>query len=307
MEVLIIGLGSIARKHINAIWRLQPEARIFALRSGKKQYDLEHIENLCNLNDLLKKPTFAIISNPTNLHAEFIRELAYRGIPMMIEKPALHSLVDSQELLTILKRNNSFTYVACNLRFHPCIQFLRGYLKQNRSQVNEVSVYCGSYLPEWRSNVNFKEVYSANSAMGGGVHLDLIHELDYITWLFGQPSQFRGFQSSTSTLQIDAPDYAHYLLNYPGFSATISLNYFRRDPKRKIEVVMQDETLTVDLIKNSITNNRQEVLYSNTDFTVLDTYFSQLKYFLEKLMHNEVPMNTFEDSLDVLKIALSNE
>jgi predicted dehydrogenase len=307
MEVLIIGLGSIARKHINAIRTLQPEARIFALRSGKKQDELEHIENIYDLNELHKKPTFAIISNPTNLHAEFIRKLAFRGIPMMIEKPALHSLVDSQELLTILKSKKSFTYVACNLRFHPCIQFLRDYLKQNRSQVNEVSVYCGTYMPEWRSNVNFKEVYSANSAMGGGVHLDLIHELDYSIWLFGQPLKFSGFQSNTSTLQIDAPDYAHYLLNYPSFNVSISLNYYRRDPKRVIEVVLEEETLTVDLIKNKVFSSKNEILYEDSDFTIFDTYTAQLKYFLEKLLNKEVPMNTFEESLAILKIALKNE
>lgn len=307
MEVLIIGLGSIARKHVNAIRRLLPDAKIFALRSGKKQNNFEKIENIYDLNDLYIKPAFAIISNPTNLHAECIKELAFRDIPMMIEKPALHSLVDSKKLLTIIKNKKSFTYVACNLRFHPCIQFLRDYLKQTINKVNEVNIYCGSYLPEWRPNVNFKEVYSANLNMGGGVHLDLIHELDYTIWLFGRPRQFRGFHSSNSTLGIDSPDYAHYLLNYPAFSITISLNYYRRDPKRVIELVMEDETLQVDLIKNIITNNRQEILYSNSDFTLLDTYFAQLKYFVEKVMHNEVPMNTFEDSLDVLKIALSNE
>jgi predicted dehydrogenase len=197
--------------------------------------------------------------------------------------------------------------VACNLRFHPGIQFLRNYLSQCRSKVNEVNVYCGSYLPDWRPNVDFKKVYSANLNMGGGVHLDLIHELDYTIWLFGQPVKFSGFQSNTSTLQIDAPDYAHYLLNYPGFNASISLNYYRRDPKRVIEVVLEDETLTVDLIKNKVSNSREELFYADSDFTILDTYTAQLNYFLENLLNKEVPMNTFEDSLAVLKIALTNE
>lgn len=307
MEILIIGLGSIANKHLHAIRTLIPDAKLIALRSDRNKADVEGIESVYALEDLTNKPDFAIISNPTNLHAEFIKALAERAIPMIIEKPALHSLGNENELLEIIQQKKIFTYVACNLRFHPGIQFLRSYLNQHSSKVNEVSVYCGSYLPDWRPKLNFRTVYSANLSMGGGVHLDLIHELDYTLWLFGHPMKFRGFQSNSSTLQIDAPDYAHYLLNYPTFSASISLNYYRRDPKRVIEVVFEDETLLVDLLLNKVSNSRCEILYSNSDFTILDTYTSQLKYVLTKLMSNEVPMNTFEDSLDVLKIALTNE
>jgi predicted dehydrogenase len=307
MEILIVGLGSIAKKHISVIRAMLPSSKLFALRSGIGGDDFEGIKSIYSIEDLEIKPDFAIISNPTNLHAEFVKELALRGIPMMIEKPALHELCDSNELLAILKRKKSFTYVAFNLRFHPCIQFLKDYLAQSLSRVNEVTVYCGSYLPDWRPNVDYKTVYSANLNMGGGVHLDLIHELDYTTWLFGQPVKYSGFHTSSSTLKIDTADYAHYLLNYPGFTASISLNYYRRDAKRVIEVVMEDKTLTIDLIQNKVINSRNEILFEDTVFTMLDTYSAQMTYFVDKLVNNQVPMNTFEDSLNVLKIALSNE
>lgn len=307
MEILIIGLGSIANKHVNAIRQIVPNAKIAALRSGKKDVDSSGINNIYTIDELPNKPDFAIISNPTHLHAEYIRELAIRDIPMMIEKPALHSLEDADVLLDLIKRNNSFTYVACNLRFHPCIHVLRNYLATNKSKVNEVSMYCGSYLPDWRPNINFKEAYSANLNMGGGVHLDLIHELDYTTWLFGHPLKFSGFQSNVSTLQIDAPDYAHYLLNYANFNATVILNYFRRESKRSVEIVFDDITLKADLINNRVVNGKGELLFEDVNFSVLETYSLQMKYFIDKLSKQELPMNTFEDSLDVLKIALNNE
>lgn len=307
MEILIIGLGSIANKHVIAIRQIAPNAKIFALRSGKKATSLSSITNIYSFDELERKPDFAIISNPTNLHAEYIRELAIRDIPMMIEKPALHALNNAEPLLGTIKQNKSYTYVACNLRFHPCILFLRNYLATKHSKVNEVSVYCGSYLPEWRPNVNFKEVYSANLEMGGGVHLDLIHELDYTTWLFGQPLKYSGFQSSVSTLQIDAPDYAHYLLNYAHFNVSVSLNYYRREPKRRVEIVFEDLTLDADLINNRVVNGSGELMFEDVNFSVLDTYRLQMKYFIDKLSEHEPTMNTFEESLDVLKIALSHE
>jgi predicted dehydrogenase len=307
MEILIIGLGSIGIKHANAIRQIAPSTKIFALRSGKKKISFGGINNINSIDELENKPNFAIIANPTNLHEYYIRELAIRDIPMMIEKPALHAFDNAAALLGLIKRNGSFTYVACNLRFHPCILFLKSYLAANYSKVNEVSVYCGSYLPDWRPNVNFKEVYSSNLNMGGGVHLDLIHELDYTTWLFGVPIQSSGFQSSVSTLQIDAPDYAHYLLNYAHFNVSITLNYFRREPKRRIEIVFDDLTLNVDLINNKVINGRGELMFEEVNFSFLDTYCLQMKYFIDKLSEHEPTMNTFEDSLNVLKIALSNE
>lgn len=306
MEILIIGLGSIANKHLLAINHVVPGARVFALRSGNKSTDVDGVNNIYNLDEMQNKPDFAIISNPTNFHAEFIAYLSNKNIPMMIEKPSLHSLEKAASILNLINTNKTFTYVACNLRFLPCIEFLKDYLKNNSVRINEATIYCGSYLPDWRPNVNYKEVYSANLDMGGGVHLDLIHELDYTTWLFGKPKKFSSIQSNSSNLAIDSPDYAHYVLNYPSFSASITLNYFRRDAKRTMELVCEDSTITIDLINNKISDSKQGILFENKDYKIIDTYVSQMSYFIDTLSKNETPMNTFEESLEVLKIALSN-
>jgi hypothetical protein len=71
---------------------------------------------------------FAIISNPTHLHFEYIEKLAKKGFDLFIEKPALHSLENATELLQLIEDKNIVTYVACNLRFHPCILFLKNKL-----------------------------------------------------------------------------------------------------------------------------------------------------------------------------------
>jgi predicted dehydrogenase len=306
MEILIIGLGSIANKHLPAIKNVVPGAKVFALRSGNKSTDVDGVYNIYNLDEMQNKPDFAIISNPTNLHGEFIADLSKMNIPMMIEKPSLHSLEKAESILNLISINKTFTYVAYNLRFHPCIVFLKDYLKSNTIRINEATIYCGSYLPDWRPNVNYKEVYSANLNMGGGVHLDLIHELDYTTWLFGKPNKYSSIQSNSSSLAINAPDYAHYVLYYPTFSASITLNYFRRDAKRTIELVCEDSTIAIDLINNKILDSKQGILFENKDYKIIDTYVSQMSYFIDKLSKNETPMNTFEESLEVLKIALSN-
>ncbi len=305
MNILIVGLGSIAKKHIKALQSLNIETTIYALRSSVNAENVEGINNIYHLEDKAVKYDFAIISNPTHLHYQFIQLLANKKIPLFIEKPVVHTLEKISELISLIDTKAVITYVACNLRFHPCIQYLKNAVEKNVAKINELNVYCGSFLPDWRPGKDFRSVYSANASMGGGVHLDLFHELDYTTWLFGFPSKSNSVLRSVSTLQINACDYANYILEYRSFTANIVLNYYRRKPKRLIEIVFEDDTWTVDLINSTIKNDSGELLFSDVEFTIKDTYVVQLQYFIECLKNNQVPMNSFRHSVENLKICLN--
>ena len=100
---------------------------------------------------------------------------------MFIEKP----IFDSKEYrLEALNFNKSGVYyVAGPLRFSSVIQKLRDIIPHEK--IYCVRVICSSYLPDWRPNVDYRLVYSASKEKGGGVAIDLIHEWDYITYLFG--------------------------------------------------------------------------------------------------------------------------
>ncbi len=307
MNVLIVGLGSIARKHILALQSLKIDLKIYALRSNLNAEIEEGVENIYDLDCKITLYDFAIISNPTYLHYQFIEKLAHRGIPLFIEKPVVHTLENVNKLVDIIEEKQLVTYVACNLRFHPCIAFLKNKIDTENLRINELNVYCGSYLPDWRPGKNFKEVYSANAAMGGGVHLDLFHELDYTAWLFGMPSKTISVLRNISSLSIDAYDYANYSLHYNTFTANITLNYYRRKPKREIEIVLEGDTWTVDLLQNVIKNDNGECLFQMLDFNVKDTYLLQLNYFIGCLKNNQVPMNSFAASVEILKICLNDE
>src|SRR5690606_2075460 len=150
-------------------------------------------------------------------------------IPMLIEKPLFDNL-SRKDLVDQVIASGIITYVACNLRFLESIRFIKNELKLKR--VNEVSIYCGSYLPDWRPGVDFKTVYSGNREMGGRVHIDLIHEIDYMFWFFSKPLSAKRYFSSKSSLKINSYDYANYLFEYSGFNVNVQLNYYRRDPKR---------------------------------------------------------------------------
>lgn len=306
MNVLIVGLGSIAKKHIAAIRELAPVARIYALRSSRHSQEIDGIVNLYGISDIDIRFDFAIISNPTSMHAETIGELTGLRIPLFIEKPVFGDL-GHEDVIDKVNSAGILNYVACNLRFLESVRFLHDYIKNHpERRVNEVNVYCGSYLPDWRPGTDYRKCYSAIPELGGGVNIDLIHDIDYIYWIFGRPEESIRICRNVSSLGIQAVDYANYVLLYPGFTASIVLNYYRRDYKRTIEVVFDDCTWLVDLKQNIITDTENKIIFKGFN-TPLDTYRSQMAYFLDLLHNGKNAENSINEAYEVLKICLENE
>lgn len=305
MKILIVGLGSIAKKHISALVSIIPNVEIFALRSTRTSNSYPDINNIFDLEEISSiKIDFAIISNPTAERKKAIEQLVPFGFPLFIEKP-LHSTLEIKELVDLIKKKSILTYVACNLRFLDCIKFTKDQMQEtNDKRLNEVNIYCGSYLPDWRQG-DYKVSYSANAQLGGGVHIDLIHELDYLYWLCGKPNQVHRIFRSKSSLSISSFDYANYLLDYNGFSANVVLNYFRRDPKRSLELVFEDETWCVDLLKNQITCNDQ-IIFSSEQ-SIQDTYKIQMEYFVDCVKKDTNTFNSASEAYNVLKICLGDD
>jgi predicted dehydrogenase len=141
--------------------------------------------------------------------------------------------------------------------------------------------------------------------MGGGVHIDLIHELDYAYWIFGKPTSVRRTISSASSLEISATDYANYLLHFDKYNINIVLNYFRRDTKRTLEVVCDDGTLNVDLQKNEVYWNGSLAFKSHQQMS--ETYIDQMRFFTENILTKKVLFNAVNEAFEILKICLVQE
>jgi len=306
LKVLIIGLGSIAQKHIEAIKKLRQSALFYALRSSNNQNTFNDVIDIYSVADVPNDIDFFLISNPTSLHGDTIKKVLDFKKPLFIEKPLFATINNNEEIVELVNQKNIKTYVGCNLRFHPALNFLKNYLFIKNVKINEVSIYCGSYLPNWRSSQDYTKSYSAKKELGGGVHLDLIHELDYAIWIFGKPINYNSIKRKVSNLLINTIDYTHYNLSYPEFNISITLNYYRLIPKRQIEVVLENEILICDLLTSTILNSKNEVIFQEKDFNFQKTYISQMEYFTNNLNNDIVFMNNINESFEILKIALND-
>ena len=88
--------------------------------------------------------------------------------------------------------------------------------------------------------------------MGGGVAIDLIHEWDYLSWLFGRPETVYCIKGIFSGLEIDSEDLAIYVAQRQNFSYELHLDYFGRKTIRELQIFMPEETVEADIANGQV-------------------------------------------------------
>ena len=222
-------------------------------------------------------PDYIVIASPTDQHysqLKFLNEhLESRKI--LVEKP----LFDIYHDFTI---KNNQVFVGYNLRFHPMINKIKNFCKNK--QLWNIQVFCGSYLPDWRADRDYRKTSSARQDSGGGVLLDLSHELDYVQWLAGPLELKETVSEKVSDLEIDSDDLL--LLSGKtkgGAHIHISLNYFTRQPIRQILLDGERISIQGDLISNTLSVVKDGEIYdfSWAEHESDDTYRAQHRAILE--------------------------
>ncbi|MBR1754360.1 Gfo/Idh/MocA family oxidoreductase [bacterium] len=277
-KVLFVGLGSIGQKHLKNLSSLV-DVKADALRTKNEPF--ENVENIYTCYESIPDDYDIIfITNPTTLHYEAISKLKNKAKNMFIEKPIFEKLYDSEF-------SSGVNYVACPLRHNSAIKELKNFVENNK--VYSFRAICSSYLPEWRKTGDYRNCYSAKAEMGGGVELDLIHEIDYLKWIFGRFDKISKISGKKSDLEINSNDVAVYIFENKNVIGSLHLDYFGRETIRQIEVFAQNETKVFDLTKNKD-----------------DMYIEEMKYFLNLIeTENKSGYNTPQEALESLEAALS--
>ena len=305
MRVLFLGMGSIGSRHYRLLKNIAPNFEYFAYCRGQRTCPVPGPEELHSWDDVEKAGIdVAFICNPTSKHVETAIECAKRGINLFIEKPLSNSLERIDELHQYIDKYEVKVIVGFNLRFHPIIERIKDIIPSNKNNVLRFSACCGSYLPGWRG-CDYRKTYSASAALGGGVILDLIHELDYCTWIFGQPTSIKGHYGKYSALELDVEDTAEMILQYPKYLGVIHVDYYRPIPKRMIEIITSTSVIEADLLAGTLSITTCEGTSLERFNTHEDTtYLNQLAHVISVIEGHEKPRTTFEESVGVLRLAL---
>ena len=314
-RVLIVGLGSIGQRHLSLAREIIPEADIRVLRH-QSGCAVPSGSNGCfsRIDEAIAfAPQIAVIANPAPFHIGTAQALANAGVHLFIEKPLSDSLKGVQQLLETCHRQGTVLLIGYNLRYLQSLQRFRDLLGE--SVIGKVlSVRCeiGQYLPSWRPDSDYRHGVSARHDMGGGVLLELSHELDYLRWIFGEVEWVKATLSRQSGLEIDVEDSAHLTLGFVPAAdghlliGTVNLDFIRQDTTRLCTAIGESGSLRwngltgeVALFPAGAREWRQE---SSHPHQRGDSFLAEWRHFITCVVENNVPLVTGEDGLKVLEI-----
>lgn len=256
LKICMIGIGSIGSRHLKNLHDILRERdcpfQIDALRSGNRPLSADLAALLTDTYyayaDLPSDYDVIFITNPTSLHYAAMEACMNKTRHMFIEKPVFDRT--DYDLRRLNVRPDGIYYVACPLRYRKVIQYLKEFTRDKA--VFSARAICSTYLPDWRPGVDYRETYSARKDMGGGVGIDLIHEWDYLCYLFGKPRNVRNFSGTYSDLEITSEDLSVYIAQYDHLLLSLHLDYFGRYDRREIELYLKDDVVVGDLIRSRV-------------------------------------------------------
>jgi len=309
-KVLIVGAGSIGRRHAANLAALGAEVSVFDVNRPllTALCDENRWAPVYDLGPALGQDRFdaAVICTPNNLHIPCARKAVDAGLHVFIEKPLSHTMDGVADLISSQKRSGRVGMAGFNLRFEPGLQYIKQRLDPSR--VAFAHVEFGSYLPSWRPGTDYTKGYSANRSMGGGIILDDVHEIDYACWLFGYPASVLPSSGTYGRLAIDVEDVAEMQLRYPDKIITIHMDYLQRRYTRRCRICFRDGYVTEWVFGDRVTEYTEagENQYSYGDrFSANDMYLEEMRAFLSCIETGRPAESTLENAARVLGIALA--
>jgi len=289
-KILIIGYGSIGEKH-HKLLKSNKEfiIRILTNRKDKKIFTIER-EQIAKFN-----PDYVIISSYTSIHGKDLKyvDRILKNKKILVEKPLFN------KYLNFKSSNNNKILINYNLRLHPVINFIKNFIEGKKLIYS--SINCFSYLPSWRKNIKYQNSNSAKKNLGGGVVLELSHEIDIANYLFGIKKIHSSFNKKVSNLKINTDDILSVNLICKKIPiCNLQLNFFDRLNSRKIRIVANNFSIVGDLINNYVIICKNKV--STKKYFKTHSNFSYIKTH-ENIIKNKLKnISTLKEGLQLMKI-----
>jgi len=314
-RILIVGHGSIGKRHLRLARKLFQNADIRVLRHQECTTTPEYSDGCFSiLNEAITfSPQIAIIANPATFHIEVALRLTEVGVHLLIEKPIAASVANVQNLLKMSCSNKTVLLIGYNLRFLPSLQQFRELVKENAiGRVISVRCEIGQYLPSWRPKTDYRQGVSARSELGGGALLELSHEIDYLRWIFGEVDWVMATLSKQSSLEIDVEDTVHLILGFATeddiqqLIGSVTLDFVRHDTTRLCTAIGENGSLRW----NGLTGLVEQFDIGAEDWRDIfhhksqsdDSYLVEWKHFISCITEQEKPLISGDDGFKVLQI-----
>jgi predicted dehydrogenase len=314
-RILIVGYGSIGKRHLRLARQFFPNADIWLLRY-QATIEVPVLANGCmvSIEDAIAfAPQVAVIANPAPYHLPVAQALAQIGVHLLIEKPLSNATAGVAQLLQICQDQGTVLLTGYNLRYLPSLQRFRALLLEGViGKVLSVRCEIGQYLPAWRPDADYRQGVSARSTLGGGALLELSHEIDYLLWLFGDVDWVQATLSRQSDLELDVEDTVHLILGFLPLHesrqliGSLTLDFIRHDTTRLCTAIGSNGSLRWSGITGQVSiyapdgNGWVDLFHQQHHRD--ESYLAEWQNFLACVTGQESPLVSGEDGLKVLHI-----
>lgn len=285
LHTLVIGTGAIGQRHMRHLREMVPDGTFTFLRRDRnpREIDQTYAPRVATTLDeaLSHRPDLAIVASPSAHHIDVLPDLIAANIPLYVEKPIVIKADEVIRVETALGASDPTVprLSGFNFRYLPSLEELAALIVAGSlGNLVRAHLTAGQWLPDWRPQTDYRESYSAQRALGGGVLFDLIHEIDLCRWWFGTPIDCRAMIGRFSRLEMDVEDSCTALMRFGrGPLVSIGLDYAARQRLRRYEVVGDEGTAIWDLRERRLVVERpagvvEIVTADPADFDVAQTY-----------------------------------
>ncbi len=310
IKVLVIGAGSIGRRHAKNLLTLGAKVGIYDVDqklaeefSGESRF--EHVKDFSKALDNGDYRA-ALVCTPSHLHISTALSIAENEIDLFIEKPLSNTLEGVSQLLDKIRTKRLVCMCGFNLRYEPGLKRLKTQIDPGRVAFAEIEN--GSYLPGWKPGSDYRKSYSANKRMGGGIILDGVHEIDYACWLFGYPESVSSTCGKFSDLEIDVEDTVDYHFHYRDKTVTVHSDYIQKEYTRRCKICLKNGDLIEWMFGSHVQSltDASNLRYDyKPTFHINQMYLDEMREFLNSLRTRVIPESDLTNAKKILEIALA--
>lgn len=312
MKVLIIGLGSMGRRHYRNLRELGLTDFAFCRSRPEPLDEAPEVPVFTNLEDAVKeRPDLVLVTSPSPVHLSSA-VLAARGrCHLFIEKPLAATLEGVEELGRIVRQNGTVAMVGYDLRFDEGLLLIERLLSEGGfGRVLSVRAHVGQYLPEWRPDGDYRKHVTARAELGGGVILELIHEFDYLLWLLGPVEAVSCISGHVSRLDMNAEDVAVCHLRFAsGALGGVHLDCVDRLASRGCRIICEESTIVWDSLARTVEwlepGGTSTKRFSYAERKRNDRLVAEMQHLLACVSGEEKPRADLDASTRSLRLALA--
>ncbi|BAK44794.1 dehydrogenase [Eggerthella sp. YY7918] len=285
LKVLFTAVGSIGTRHLMNLAQICNERGIElttdVIRRSNRILPAElsqHIRNQYrSLDEVKDYYDVTFVTEATASHFKSMLYMRSQTKHMFVEKPIFDTT--DYSLAAVMPSKESVYYVAAPIRFTKYYQQLKQIVSSKK--VFAARIIFSSYMPNWQKGRDYRESFRTKRALGGGVDIDSLHEIDYITALFGMPRAMSRHAGHYSDLEMDACDIADYIFEYDDKLVQLQIDYFGRVNNRRVEFFCDDDVVTCDFNTKIVTFQR---FGKTASFSPENNfYYDEMSYFIDLL------------------------